>query len=833
MSAFLSDLRHSFRALQKSPLFTSVAIASLALGLGANTAIFSVLDQVLLRPLPVRNPRELVLISSPGANRGSFSGDNSDRLFSRVLYLELRDRNQVFSGLIARFPVSANFVSHGQSESVAAEVVSGNFFDVLGVSAHLGRLLSAGDDVRKSGHPVVVLGYAFWQRRFGGDGNVVGKTVRVNNALMTVIGVAPRGFFGVDVGRNPDVYVPLAMKAEITPTWDGYDDRGYHYLHLLGRLKPDMTIKQASPSLQVIFKPMLAADLANMKGTISQRFQDRFLAKAMVLTPAYNGVPTFREYASTPLYVLMGMVGLVLLIACANVANLLVARGLGRQREIAIRLAMGASRADIIRQLLAESMVLASLGACAGLLVSAWTSGALVTSFPSNDGNSALNGSLDPRTIAFTFLLALITGIGFGLLPALQSTRPNVYPTLKDQGGSVIGGFGQIRSRQALVIAQVALSLLLLVGAGLFARSLVNLRQLDPGFQASNLVTFSLDASRNGYTPQRIREIYQSVQDRLASVPGVRSAALNDILLLSGDNSTSTIHIDGYQSKQDEDMNPKFSSISPGYFSTLGTPLLAGRDFTPADRFGSPLVAVVNESFVKHYLPGENPLGRKFGYHQEGPGDVEIVGVAKDTKYDSLRNDHPRIVYIPYLQKPDLGFISVDVRTAVSPEVLMPALRREIARIDPNLAVWDLKTMETQINQSLFAERLIAILCASFGALATLLASVGLYGVTAFSVARRTREIGIRMALGAGRSRVLGMVLKEVAWMCLIGIGVGVPLAIGLSRYIASQLYGVAPTDSLTLIGAALTMMAVSLVAGLLPARRAATVDPTIALRYE
>jgi len=833
MAAFLSDLHHSFRMLQKSPLFTTVAIASLALGLGANTAIFTVLDQVLLRPLPVKNPSELVLMSDPGSNRGNFNGDNSDRLFSRVLYTELRDRSQVFSGLIARFPTNANFVYQGQSESISAEVVSGNYFDVLGVSADRGRLLSAADDIKKSGHPVVVLGYAFWQRRFGGDNAILGKTARVNNALMTIIGVAPREFFGVDVGRNPDVYVPLAMKTEMTPTWDGYDDRGSHYLHILGRLKPQMTIKQASPSLQVIFKPMLDADLANMTGNISQRFRDRFLAKALIVTPAYNGVPTFRENTSTPLYVLMAMVGLVLLIACANVANLLVARGLGRQKEIAIRLAMGASRADIIRQLLAESMVLATLGAIAGLIVSAWTSGLLIESIPSQGGVSGLNASLDPRTIAFTFVLALITGIGFGLLPSIQSTRPNVYPTLKDQAGGVIGGFGQIRSRQALVVAQVALSLLLLVGAGLFTRSLMNLRKLDPGFQTANMLTFSLDASRNGYTPARIRETYQTVQERLNTVPGVRSSGLNEVALLSGDNNLESIHIDGYQAKQDEDMNPHFSRISPGYFSTLGTPLLLGRDFTAADRLGSPKVAVVNESFAKHYFNDQNPLGRKFGYHHDGPGDVEIVGVAKDTKYDSLRNDHPRIVYVPYLQEAAPGYISVDVRTAASPEAIVPAVRREIAKVDSNLAIFDLKTMEAQVSESLFAERLIATLCACFGALATILASVGLYGVTAFSVARRTREIGIRMALGAGRASVLAMILKEVAWMCLIGVALGIPLAIALSRYLVSQLYGVAPTDLPTLIVAALTMMCVSLTAGLLPARRAATVDPTIALRYE
>ncbi len=832
MAAFLSDLRHSVRALKKSPLFTSIAIASLALGLGANTAIFTVLDQVLLRPLPVKNPNELVILSTPGVARGMFEGDNSDRLFSRPLYLELRDRSQVFDGLAARFPTATNFVFQGQSESVRTEVVSGNFFDVLGVPAFRGRLLSPADDVTKSGHPVVVLGYAFWQRRFGGEAGVIGKTARVNNALMTVIGVTPRGFFGVNVGRNPDIYVPMAMKAEMTPTWDHYDDRTAHFLHIIGRLKPGMTIDHATPSLQVIFKPMLEADLAALTGDISQKFRERFLAKELVLTSAHNGVPTFRESTSTPLYVLMAMVGLVLLIACANVANLLVARGLGRQKEVAIRLALGASRKDVIRQLLAESLVLAIFGACAGLLVSAWTSSLLVDAIPGDGGTSSLNASLDPRTIAFTFAVALITGIGFGLFPALQATRPNVYPTLKDQGGSVIGGFGQLRSRQALVVAQVALSLLLLVGAGLFTRSLINLRKLDPGFNTSNMVTFAVDASRNGYTPDRIRDTYQRLQEQLRSFPGVKSAALNDLMLLSGDNTTHGIHVEGYQPKADDRLQPNFSTISPAYFSTVGMPLLLGRDFTPADRWGAHKVAIVNETFARYYFPGDNPLGRRFGMRQ-GPGDIEIVGVAKDAKYDSLRGESQQFVYMPYLQEEAPGYITADIRTAMAPEVIMPSLRREVAKVDPNLAIFDLETMETRVNESLFAERMIATLCAAFGALATLLASIGLYGVMAFSVARRTREIGIRMALGAGRGRVLGMVLKEVSWMCLIGVGLGVPLALSLSRYLVSQLYGVTPTDSLTLIFASVTMMLVSLVAGILPARRAATIDPTIALRYE
>jgi predicted permease len=832
-ASFLSDVRHSFRLLRKSPLFTSIAIASLGLGIGANTAIFSMLDQALLRPLPVKNPNELVLLTSPGANRGSFNGDSTDRLFSRPEYIDLRDQNQVFSGLIARTPAQANLVYQGHGEAVNVELVSGNFFDVLGVTPAAGRLLSAHDDVTKNAHPVVVLSYAYWMKRFGGDQKIVDQPLRINDTLMTVTGVAPREFFGIDVGRISDVYIPLAMKTAVTINSDGYDDRQSHYLHIIGRLKHGMTMKLAGPSLQVIYRPMLAQDFAGMSGNISQKFKDRFLNKSLILAPAYNGVPTFRENNGTPLYVLMGMVGLVLLIACANVANLLVARSLGRQKEIAIRLAMGASRKDIVRQLLAESLVLAMLGACAGLLVSAWTTGILVQAIPGSSGGSSLNSTLDPRTIAFTFALALLTGIGFGLLPAIQSTRPNVYPTLKDQGGSVIGGFGQIRSRQALVIAQVALSLLLLVGAGLFSRSLLNLRRLDPGFRTDSMVLFYLDASRNGYPKTRVHQLYEDIQHRMASIPGVASAALSAIVPLSGDQELEGIHIQGYQPKPEESMQPNVNRVSPGFFSSMGIPLLMGRDLNEKDKLGAQEVAVVSETFAKQYFGHESPLGRRFGYHDEGKFEVEIVGVAKDGKFNTLRDHDTNFVYVPYQQDPNLGSISVNIRTLAPPEILMPTIRKEMASIDSNVAIWDLRTMESQVNESLFAERMIAVLCACFGALATLLASIGLYGVMAFSVARRTREIGIRMALGAGRGNVLSMVLKEVSWMCIIGVGVGVPLSIGLSRYIASQLYGVAPTDSLTFILSALTMMVVSLAAGLLPARRAATIDPTIALRYE
>jgi predicted permease len=830
LAGFSAMVLHSLRLLRKSPLYTGVAVASLALGLGANTAIFSLLDQVLFRPLPVKNPHDLVVLKSPDTISGFYSGDSSIRLFSYPMYKDMRDRNQAFDGLIARYPVGANFAYQAPAEDVAAELVTGNFFDVLGVVPARGRLLTQQDDVTRGAHPVAVLSYGFWTRRFGGNPAIVGQTVRVNSTPMTVIGITPREFYGVDISRAPDVYVPLMMKTQMTPTWDRLDDRNAHWLSILGRVRHGLSQTQAAAAIQVTYKPLIEAELASVRGDISPARRERDRNGKLILLPGYNGVPTFREQASGTLLVLMGMVGLVLLVACANVANLTAARGFGRQREIAVRLALGARRSHLVRELLTESVMLSIFGAAGGLVLADWTAALITAQIPGDPGG--LTRGVDARMFVFAFGLSILTGVVFGLLPALQATRPDVQGVLKDQAANILGGSGHLRSRRILVIAQVALSLLLLVGSGLFSRSLRNLQRIDPGFRIDHLALFTMDASRLGYGQPRVLQLYDTIQQRLKEMPGVEAAALGSVMPLNGDQNISSVNVQGHPAGPDEDTASRREEVSPEFFASMRIPLLRGRDFTAQDRQGAAKVAVVNETFVRNFFAGGDPIGKRFSFGQAAP-DIEIIGVAKDAKYDNLHNENVRQVYIPYAQAERLSTMTARVQTALPPETIMPALRREMAQIDPDLSLSNLISMEGQVRASLFEERMVAILCAAFSALATILASVGLYGAVAFSVARRTHEIGIRMALGAERKRILRMVLKEVAWMCVIGVGVGLPAAVALARLIQSNLYGVRPMDPVTLAGSVGLMLFVSLAAGFLPARRAATVDPMEALHYQ
>lgn len=830
LSALFADLRYAARTLRRSPVFTAVAIVSLALGLGANASIFNLFDQILLRPLPVQDPAQLVLVESPGINRGNFDGDNSDRIFSYPMYTDIRDRNQVFSGVLARYPRQVNIVYGKQSEAVQAEFVSGNYFDVLGIAPFRGRLIAPRDDDQRA-PMTAVLGYGFWQRRLGGDLSVLGQTLRVNSNIVTVVGIAPPSFFGVHVGGVPDIYVPLNVKAQALPNERRLSSRSAHWLHLIARLKPGVTRQQANAALAVLYPPMLEADLVTMPGNVSETFRKRFLAKVLQVRPAHNGVPAMREESGDAITIVMAMAGLVLLIACANVANLLVARALGRQKEIAIRLSMGADRRDLVRQLLVESLLLSLCGCAIGLIVAVWTSDFLLSG-DSGFTKTALTPSLDPRTLAFTIALSVATGLLFGLIPALQATRPNVNSVLKDQGGAVVGGFRQIRSRQTLVVAQVALSLLLLIGAGLFTRSLLHLRYLDPGFSPENMVVFSVDALRNGYDQPRIHQLYADLQERLGSLPGMKAAAASDNVPMGGNQNINTTRIEGYVPKDNEGTNLWYDSISPAYFATLGVPMVLGREFGPQDLLGAKKVAIVNESTARDYFHNQSPIGRHLGIGS-GALDIEIVGVVKDTHHNGLQQKIEHYVYVPCQQDPELSTLTFQVRTAGPPAAMLDIVRKAVAQMDPTLAIWDLKTMDAQLAESLSAERMLATLCASFGILATILAAVGLYGVTAFNVARRTREIGIRMALGAARQNVLSMVLREVAILCLAGLAVGLPVAYYLGRLLQTQLYGVQSHDVVTFAGAVALLLAVSLAAGLLPARRAATVDPMVALRYE
>ncbi len=826
----LDELRYALRNLRKSPVFTAVAVASLALGIGANTAIFSLLDQVLLRALPVKNPGELVKVY---VGDGPFSGSaRCDACISYPQYRDFRDRNQVFSGVLGRWPQALSFTDGDRTERVKGELASGNYFDVLGVRAAIGRTFTEQDDVQVNGHPLVILSYAFWQKRFGGDPSVLNRSVHVNAQPMTVIGVAQRGFNGVEVGAAADIFVPMAMKPLMTPVWNDLENRQSLWVYTIARLKPGVSRDQAVASLRVLGRQILESEVT-LYTSQNESFRKRYVQKPIVVEDVSRGQSELREQFSRPLIVLMAMVGLVMLIACANVANLLLARAAARQKEIAVRLALGAGRARVIRQLLVESTTLALAGGAAGLAIAYWSGRVLLRFLPASGGNEALSTTPDFRVLLFTLGLSVLTGILFGLAPALQSTRPAIAPALKDQASNVSASTGQARLRMTLVAGQVALSLVLLVGAGLFARSLYNLKDVDPGFRADSLVSLTIDASLNGYSQPRMQELFHRLEDSLAALPGVRAVGSVAIAPLSGDASKNTVRVEGYEAKPKEDMNPYSNWIGPGYFSTMGIPLIAGREFTRRDELASPKVAVINESMARYFFGQKSPIGLHLGIGRRDKLGIEIVGVVRDGKYRTLREQPERTVYFPWAQDDGLQDMTFFVRGSRDSEAMGGALRGAVAALDPNLPVYGLKTMKSEIDESIYIDRMIAALSSFFGGLATLLAAIGLYGVMAYSVARRTREIGLRMALGAERAHVLWLVMREVTVLAGIGIAVALPVAYGLGRAVNSQLYGVRPADFGVLAGGTLLLAMVAGVAGYVPALRASRVDPLVALRYE
>jgi predicted permease len=836
-----SDVRFALRNLSKAPVFSAVAVLSLALGIGANTAIFTLIDQLMLRLLPVKNPTELVLLDSDGNHYGNNRGANA---FSYPMYQDFLERNQAFSGILCRFtaPVSMSF--NGQTERAAGELVSGTYFPVLGVGAAVGRTISPDDDTTILGHPVAMLSYRYWQTRFAGDPSVLNKTMVLNGHNFTVIGVAARGFDGLEPGSVTELFVPVTMKTWMTPNWDDMKDRRSTWVNIVGRLKPGMTPQRAKASMQILFHQIIEQEAKDPQiARASEYDRQKFLKATIDVQPASTGRSNLRYQMSRPLEVLMAIVGLVLLIACGNVANLLLVRAAGRQREIAVRLALGASRWQIVRQLLVESVLLALTGGVVGVAV-AWTGARTLLGFlPQGSTPLGLASPPDARILLFNFAVALATGLLFGLVPALQATNPDVAPTLKDQAGSVTSA-GHARLRKSLVVAQVTLSLLLLIGAGLFIRSLRNLRDMGPGFPASNLIAFTVDPSLNGYDAPRAMGFFRELNRNLAAMPGVHSAALANIAILEGDEWDSTVNVEGYTSKPGEDMNPQMNGTGPGYFATLGVPLLEGRDFTDRDTttiqhpgipFRIPNVIIINEKLAKRYFGSRSAVGRHMGFGNE-PGavaDMEIIGVVKDFRYQGIRGDITRQAFVPYLGFPFIDNMTAYVRTALPPEQAFSMIRRSVAGLDRNVLVYDLRTLESAIDASLLNERLVASLSALFGALATLLAVIGLYGVMAWTVEQRTREIGIRVALGAQRGNVVWLVMKEVVAMVAIGFGIGLPAAWFSSKLVASLLYGIQPDDPVSIAAAMAVLASIALLAGCIPAVRASRVDPLRALRYE
>jgi predicted permease len=825
------DLRYALRGLRKSPMFTIVALLSLGLGIGANTAIFSLMDQALLRSLPVKQPEKLVLFSAKGPRRGQVNTSYGDvYTFSYPMYRDFRDHNPVFSGVLARFPISFSMSWHDQTERIYGDLVSGNYFDVLGVHAAIGRAFLPEDDSTPGAHPVVMLSYGYWKRRFGADPGVLNQTIMLNAHPMTIVGIAQPGFQGVGVGEAPDVFVPMMMRNQMSPLMNDLENRRSMWLNVFGRLKAGVSRQQAEAAMNTFWKPILELEAKDLN--FSQRVREQFLNRHLSLLEGGKGISSTSAQISAAIIVLMGMVGFLLLIACANVANLLIARATARQREISIRLAMGASRLRLIRQLLVESLLLALGGGMLGLLIAEWTGEALLKFLPSDPSMMGISSQPDGRVLLFALALSVITGILFGIFPSLQATKAELASTLKDQASGVVGGgLAHLRLRKSLVVTQVALSLMLLIGAGLFARSLYNVKNIDAGFHTDHLISFAVQPSLNGYDQERMRSLFERLQENIARLPGIRTSSMAETALLAGDNEDTSIEIEGYHAKEDEDMNVNENKIGPGFFATLGIPLLAGRDFTKADGAKAPLAVIVNERFAKHYFGDENPIGRRIRFLRE-KDSVEIVGVIRDGKIVSLREKPLRCIYLPYAQA-QIGYITFYARTAQEPSAAAQMLRDEVRRQDPNLPIFNMKTMENQIDESLFMDRLVAALSASFGALATLLAAVGLYGVMAYMVVRRTREIGIRMALGADRREVLRLVMKEVVVLAAVGIGIAVLASLAMGRLIQSQLLDVSARDPWVMAAATLALAVVALFAGFLPALRATRVDPLTALRYE
>jgi predicted permease len=832
MTSVLADLRLALRGLRRSPLFSIVAILSLALGIGANTAIFTLIDQVLLRKLPVRDPDQLVMLYQQGSHNGSNMGT---RMHSYPLYQDLQQKAEPLSEVLCRRLVPASVTVDNQTERVEAEMVSGNFFTMLGVQPAAGRVFSSNDDQVYMGHPVVVLGFDYWVSRFAANPSVVGRTIRVNNYPMTVVGVSAAGFAGIDPAQAPQIRVPIQMKAVMVPDWGWVhmDDRRTRWVQVFARLKPGYTIESAAAPLQGLFTQIRAyeATLPAAKDW-SPYSRDRFLKGQLKVEAAAMGFSGLRNDFSTALIVLMCMVGLVLLIACANVANLLIARAFMRQREIAVRLSLGASRWRLVQQLLVESLALSFAGGVLGTLLAAGLTRSLLAFIPSEGSPLLISATPDLRILGFTFGLTCLTGIIFGLLPALRASRVDLWTTLKATVGSIAGTGGSLFLRKGLVTAQVALSFLLLFGAGLFVRSLENLKTSDTGVALDNLVTFQLSPALNAYTDERTMQFYRALQDRLRASPGVKSAAFATVPILSGDEWDSTTSVEGHQAKDGEDMQAFMNALSPGYFEAMQIPILEGRDFTWMDAREKSTVAIVNRRFAEHFFPGRSAVGKHLG-RGGGPKtklDIEIIGVVADSLYEGPREGVRRQVFVPNWGKNSAAFY---VRTRSASSSAYALIRNEVKALDAAMPVYQLKTLESQLDQTLLTDRLIALLSAGFGLLATVLASVGLYGVMAFVVARRRKELGIRLALGAQPRLVIWLVMKEVLVLLAIGLAIGVPAALALGRYVSSQLYGIQGHDPWVATMTMLLLTAVSAAAGLIPAHRASRINPILALRHE
>jgi predicted permease len=830
---FLQDVRYGLRALRRSPGLTTIAVLSLALGIGANTAIFSLINAVMLRELPVNKPGQLVLL---GTGRAAGSTDDFARtsLYSYPFYREMRQKNQVFSAVSAVLSLTFNSMhgavnGSGSLEPMDVQLVSGTYFSMLGVEPILGRAFTRADDEPAGGHPIAVISHSWWKRRFALDPSVLGKTVTLGSTVYTIVGVTPPEFFGTTVGQSPNLWIPLSMEKQVSPGWNGLADKSFQSLYILGRLKPGVTVTQAHANVNLLAKQIWH----EFAGPVLTKEQQIALKRANIqLTPAARGLSRLRFQFSLALQILMAVVGLVLLIACANIANLLLARATTRQREIAVRMAIGAGRTRLIQQMLTESLLMASFGGVLGVAFAWWASEALLAMVSSGPQPLPLSVAPDGRVLLFTFLVSLITALLFGAVPALRATRIDLTPALKE-GRGMAAVTSASRLSKGLIVSQVALSLLLLMAAGLFLRTLVNLDNVNTGFNKQNVLLFGIDPVDVGYKlDARLTSLYQKIEERVSDEPGVRAASISFFTFNQG-ASDGPVEVEGRNLPASVDNDVIHNVVGPGYFATMGIPLLLGRVFTSHDTATSPKVAVINETMAREFFPGGSPLGRRFGLDPKHSSDVEVVGVVKDAKYISLREEQWPAAYYPYSQHIGPYYYDFEVRYSGDPKTITAEVRRAVGEVDHNLPLTYNDTLAQQVDRSITSQSLIARLSAFFGLLAVFLACIGLYGLMSYAITRRTSEIGIRMALGAGRSSVLWMVMRESLTLAMVGIAIGVPAVLAADRLVSKMLFGISPSDPLSMAGAAALLVLFAMLAGFLPARRAARVDPMVALRYE
>ena len=832
----MSQLKLALRSLTKTPFVTVVAVLSLGLGIGANAAIFSLFDQILLKRLQVEAPENLVNLAAPGPKPGSTScgqAGGCDVVFSYEMFRDLEAAQSGFSGIAAHVAFGANLAHSNQTTRGQGMLVSGSYFPVLGLQAAMGRLLDPDDDQNIGEHYVTVLAYEYWENQLGADPGILNQSIVINGHSMTIVGVAPRGFEGTTMGSESDVFVPVSMRGQMRPGWSGFQNRRSYWAYLFARLKPGVTIEQAGTEINATYSAILDEVEAPLQDGMSAQTLERFQAKQITLAAGERGQSSFLADAATPIILLLTITGVVLLIACANIANLLLARGAARGQEMAIRGSLGAGRRHLLGQLLTESLMLAALGGVASLYVAQITLNVIGTYLPP-EAARMFDLELSPMALVFTGALSLGTGILFGLYPALHSTRPDLVTILKANSGQASDTRGMARFRSGLVTAQLALSMTLLASAGLFIKSLLNVSRIDLGLRIENVVTFAISPELNGYEVERSLALFERAEEELAAIPGVDGVSASMVPVLAGSSWGRSVRVEGFVSGPDVDAGSRYNEIGPNYFSTLGRALLAGREFSASDVAGAPKVAIVNEAFTRKFgLDSRDAVGRFMGSGAGDELDTQIVGVVQDARYADVKQEVPPVYFRPYRQNRGVGSINFYVRTSLEPNQVLAAIPPLMGRLDPNLPVEQLKTLERQIQENVLVDRLISTLSAAFAVLATLLATIGLYGVLAYTVTQRTREIGLRMALGANRSNVKRMVLKQVARMTLIGGILGIVAASALGRAAQSILFGVEGSDPLVLVAVAILLVVVSLGAGYIPAHFASKIDPMEALRYE